>query len=454
MNIQELVQNQRDFYNRGYTKDLDYRIKKLRELKEAVEINENRIMEALDKDLGKSPFESYETEIGMFYQEINHIIKNLKKWGKPKRVKTPLAHFPSKSIVYSEPYGQVLVISPWNYPFQLTLHPFIAAIAAGNTVIIKPSEISEHSAKVLRKIIEDTFDKEYAAVVEGGKERTQELLDQHFDYVFFTGSTAVGKIVYEKAAEKLIPVTLELGGKSPCIVDKTADIKLSAKRIAWGKLLNAGQTCVAPDYICLQKEVKEEFIKYLIESIEEFYGKDPLNNKEYPKIINEKHFQRLVEYLKKDIVFYGGGFDRQKEKIAPAIIEGTWESASMKEEIFGPLLPIIEFDQIEEIVNVLRNKAKPLALYLFTTSKENEERILRDLSFGGGAVNDVVIQVSSSYLPFGGVGKSGLGSYHGKEGFETFTHKKSILKKSNLLDIPLRYPPFKNNLKLLRKILK
>lgn len=454
MNITELMERQRSFYNSGATRDVDFRLAQLKKLKEKVQDKEKEIMNALFMDLGKSPFESYETEIGIFYQEIDHTIKNLRKWAKPKRVKTPFAHFPSKSMVYSDPYGLVLIISPWNYPFQLTLHPLIAAIAAGNTAVIKPSEFSQYSTNVLIEILEEIYPKEFVAVVEGEKEETEELLASDFDYIFFTGSTAVGKIVYEAAAKKLVPVTLELGGKSPCIVDETANIKLAAKRIGWGKLLNAGQTCVAPDYILIQESKKIEFIKYLVESIEEFYGNDPLNNPEYPKIINRKHFERILSYIEKDEVLYGGGWDEEKNKIAPVIIDADWKSASMEEEIFGPVLPIISFNSIEEIPEILREKPQPLALYLFTESKRVENFIINEVSFGGGAVNDVVIQVSTSYLPFGGIGNSGLGTYHGKESFETFSHKKSILKKSNLLDIPLRYPPFKDNLKLLKKILK
>lgn len=454
MNITELMERQRSFYNSGATRDVDFRLAQLKKLKEKVQDKEKEIMNALFMDLGKSPFESYETEIGIFYQEIDHTIKNLRKWAKPKRVKTPFAHFPSKSMVYSDPYGLVLIISPWNYPFQLTLHPLIAAIAAGNTVVIKPSEISQYSTNILIEIVEEIYPEEFVAVVEGEKEETGELLESDFDYIFFTGSTAVGKIVYEAAAKKLVPVTLELGGKSPCIVDETANIKLAAKRIGWGKLLNAGQTCVAPDYILIHESKKIEFIKHLVESIEEFYGNDPINNPEYPKIINRKHFDRILGYIEKDEVLYGGSWDEEKNKIAPAIVEADWKSSSMEEEIFGPVLPIISFNSIEDIPEILREKPQPLALYLFTESKRYEDFIISEVSFGGGAVNDVVIQVSTSYLPFGGIGNSGLGTYHGKESFETFSHKKSILKKSNLLDIPLRYPPFKDNLKLLKKILK
>ena len=452
--VKKILKEQRDFFNSGKTKDIAFRLQQLRKLREGIERYEGKITEALKKDLGKHPFESYTTEIGFVLMSITYIMKNLRKWARPKRVKTPLALFPSKSTIVYEPYGTVLIIAPFNYPFQLVIEPLIGAMAAGNCAVLKTSRDTPNVSNVIKEMIESIFDRSYIRVVEGGRETNTSLINAPFDYIFFTGSKTVGRVVMEAASKNLVPVTLELGGKSPAIVDRTADIKVAAKRIIWGKTLNAGQTCVAPDYILIQESKKIEFIKYLVESIEEFYGNDPLNNPEYPKIINRKHFERILSYIEKDEVLYGGGWDEEKNKIAPVIIDADWKSASMEEEIFGPVLPIISFNSIEEIPEILREKPQPLALYLFTESKRVENFIINEVSFGGGAVNDVVIQVSTSYLPFGGIGNSGLGTYHGKESFETFSHKKSILKKSNLLDIPLRYPPFKDNLKLLKKILK
>lgn len=454
IDIANIVENQRIYFEQGETRDLNFRKKQLRKLKLAIRANEKRIMEALKKDLGKSYTESYLTEIGVFYQEIKYILSNLNRLAKDRKVSTPFAHFPSKSKIIYDPYGVVLIIAPWNYPFQLVLHPLIGAIAGGNCAIIKPSEISSHSSRLIAEILDKIFEEEYIKVVEGEKEVSQKLLDEDFDYVFFTGSSRVGQIVLESCSKKLIPVTLELGGKSPCIVDRDVDVDLAAKRILWGKLLNAGQTCVAPDYLFVHEDIREEFIESSIKWIEKFYGKFPLENPEFPYIINEKHFLRLKEVLDKENILFGGNWDEEKRKIAPTIVEGNWESPAMKEEIFGPILPIHSYQNIEEIPKILKRKAKPLALYIFTNSKDKEEYILRECSFGCGAVNDVVIQVSSAHLPFGGVGHSGMGSYHGDESFYTFTHKKGILKKSNTIDIPLRYPPFKGKLNQIKKILK
>lgn len=452
--IKKLVDEQKEYFSSGKTKELEFRLERLRTLRKAVEENEDEIMNALKEDLNKSPFESYATEIGFVLDEIKYYLKQLPGWVKRKRVKTPLMHFLSSSYIYTEPYGITLIISPWNYPFQLALVPLIGSIAAGNCAIIKPSEYSPNTSAIIEKIISGYFEKSHVAVVQGGVEVSKELLKRKFDYIFFTGSTTVGKKIMKAAAEHLTPVTLELGGKSPCIVGETADLKLAARRTVWGKFLNAGQTCVAPDYIMVQRCVKEKFIKNMKEYIIEFYGTNSLQNDEYPKIINADHFQRLIGLMNSGNIVYGGRHNEQSLKIEPTIIDNvSWDSVIMEEEIFGPLLPILEFDDLEDVVRKVNQKPKPLALYLFTTEKKREEYILESISFGGGCINDTIVHLASQHMPFGGVGESGIGSYHGKNSFDTFSHKKSIMKKSNLFDIPLRYPPYKKWLSLLKKIM-
>lgn len=450
--VVKILNLQREFFNSSQSKDINYRKAQLHNLLKTIYKYEEDILLALKKDLSKSSFESYETEVGLVINELKFMIKNLRKFSKDAYVKTPIAHFPSRSKIYREPYGIVLIISPWNYPFQLTMMPLIGAIASGNCVVIKPSEYSINTSKIIEKIIKEIFSSKYVHLFNGGKEISEELLSNKFDYIFFTGSVSVGKIVMKKAAENLTPVTLELGGKSPCIVDNTVNVNLVAKRIVWGKLLNAGQTCVAPDYILVHKSIKIELIEGIKRNIEEFYGKRPEENEEYPKIINKKHFDRLKELIDKENNVYGGKCNKDTLKISPAIIaNATWESESMKEEIFGPIIPIIEYENLETIAQEINKREKPLALYLFTTSIKNENYIMKNISFGGGCINDTVIHLANHHLPFGGVGESGIGCYHGKRSFDTFSHSKGVLKKSNILDIPLRYPPFKN-LSLLKKI--
>lgn len=454
MEIQSIVEKQKNFYNTNKTKEIKYRIKYLKKLKESIIENENKINEALMKDLNKSPYETYMTEVGIVLNEITHVLKNIKKWSKTQKVKTSISNFKAKSFIIPESYGTVLIIAPWNYPFLLSIEPMISAIAAGNTVIIKPSEYAINTSKIIKKIINSVFESEYVEVVEGGIKESEELLNQKFDYIFYTGSTNVGKIVMEKASKNLTPVTLELGGKSPCIIDETANIKLSAKRIVFGKILNAGQTCVAPDYVLVHEKVKDELIKYSIEYIKEFLGAEPLKNNDYPKIINEKHFYRLQELMKDEKIAYGGKVDKVTKKIEPTLIENVnLDSKIMKEEIFGPLLPIITFKELSEIK--LWIKEKPLALYLFTNNKKIENKILKEISFGGGCVNDTIMHLASTTLPFGGVAESGMGAYHGKFGFDTFTHYKGILKKSNKIDIKIRYHKYtKQKLNIIKKIMK
>lgn len=450
--IEKIVINQRKYFNDGFTRDISFRKRQLITLKKIIEKNENIIMNALNEDLSKSKFEAYATEIGIVYQEINYMLKNIKKFMNPKRRRSSITNFPSKAYEYQEPYGSVLIISPWNYPFQLVMIPLIGAIAAGNCAVIKPSEFSKSTSSVLSKILEG-FPDEYICVIEGEKEVSQRLLEEKFDYIFFTGSPTVGKIVMKKASKHLTPVTLELGGKSPCIVDKEMDLDLVAKRIVWGKLLNSGQTCIAPDYVLVHKESKDELIVLMKKYIEEFYGSHPENNPDYPKIINKKHFDRLKRLIKESDNSWGGKTNENNLKIAPVILENSnWDSNIMKDEIFGPIIPILTYEEKEEIIEKINSRHKPLALYCFTNSKEFENEIIDKIMFGGGCINDTMVHIATSHLPFGGVGNSGMGSYHGKKSFYTFSHTKAVLKRGKWIDISLRYPPFKGKLNKLKKI--
>ncbi|MFX0549338.1 aldehyde dehydrogenase [Hathewaya histolytica] len=455
--IDILLKSQRDFFGSGKTKDINYRIKKLKDLKKNIQKYENNILKALKDDLNKSAFEAYETEVGMVIEEINIAIKNIKRWAKKEKVRTPLMHFGTKSYIYKEPYGVILNISPWNYPFQLSLAPIIGAISAGNCAILKPSKYSKATSMVLEELISETFKEEHVAVVgkDGGREYLSELLEYKFDYIFFTGSPKVGKVIMEKASCNLTPVTLELGGKSPCIVCKDADLEKTSKRLVWGKFLNAGQTCVAPDYVLVHEDVKEDLINFIKKDIEEFFGKEPKLSDDFGRIINKNQFDRLLGYLDRGQIIVGGDYDREERYLSPTLIHKvSWMYPVMQEEIFGPILPIIEYKDLDSTIKLLSGRPKPLALYLFTNNKVVEKKVLENLSFGGGCVNDTIIHVSSPYVPFGGVGNSGMGAYHGKESFELFTHKKSILKKSNLFDIKVRYAPYKDKIKLIKRILK
>lgn len=449
----DTLKKQKEFFKSGKTKDIQFRIENLNKLKKNIEKNEQYIMEALKKDLGKSNFESYSTELGIVLSEISFITKHLKKWAKPKKVKTPITNFKSSSYIYPEPYGNTLILSPWNYPFQLSIVPLIGSIAAGNTVILKPSSTSYYTSKIVEEIINENFDTGYIHVITG--ERGKKLLDENFDYIFYTGSVPVGKIVMEKASKYLTPVTLELGGKSPCIVDSKANLNLSAKRIVWGKFLNSGQTCVAPDYMFIHKNVKNEMINNIIYYIKTFYGENPLYSEEYTKIINEKQFNRLIKLLDNNKIIYGGDYDKDFLYISPTLMDNVnWDDTIMGEEIFGPILPILEYEELNEVIDIVNSHPKPLALYFFSNDKENAEKIINGISFGGGCINDTIMHLSSPYLPFGGVGTSGMGSYHGKKSFDTFTHYKSILEKSNIIDPNFRYPPYGNKLNIVKKFLK
>ena len=454
MEYKSMLHTQRAYFQTGDTKDVEFRIRQLKKLYQWITVHEQEIMDALYMDLNKSNFEAYATEIGIVKEEIRYTLKHLRKWAAPKRVPTPITQFPSKSFIYPEPYGIVLIMSPWNYPFQLTIAPLVGAICAGNCAVVKPSAYSPHTTKVMADMLRELFQEKYIAVVEGGRQENQALLNEKFDYIFFTGSVNVGKYVMEKASAHLTPVSLELGGKSPCIVDETADLKLAAKRIVWGKFLNSGQTCVAPDYILVQNSVKDKLVRYMEKYIRKMFGKDPIQNPDYPKMINEKHFNRVLGLIERAHVVCGGGSDVDMLKIEPTVLDQvTWESPVMQEEIFGPLLPVLTFYDIEEAIQMVNARPRPLALYYFTKDKQREAMMLKQVSYGGGCINDTIVHLATSHMPFGGVGNSGMGGYHGKDSFDTFTHKKSIMKKSVRLDIPIRYAPFKNKLNILKKLM-
>lgn len=451
--IKKIIVEQRDFFKTNITLDIDYRLNSLIKLKNIIEERESDISTALKSDLGKSELEAYSTEIGIVLSEIGFVIKNLKKWAAPKKVKTPITAFKSSSYIYAEPYGNTLIIAPWNYPFQLSIAPLIGSIAAGNTAIIKPSSTSKETNKVIEELINNNFPSSYIHVITG--EKSKLLLDEEFDYIFYTGSVPVGKKVMASAAKYLTPVTLELGGKSPCIVDDEGDLELFAKRIIWGKFLNAGQTCVAPDYLLVQKNVKDNLVKYLITYIEKYYGSNPLDSKDYGRIVSERHFNRLVKLLDGGNVIYGGEYNSKELYISPTLLDNvSWDDPIMGEEIFGPLFPILEYTSLDEAIEMVNSHPKPLALYFFSNNKVKVEKVIKCTSYGGGCINDTIMHLSNPYLPFGGVGNSGMGSYHGKGSFDIFTHYKSILKRSNAFDPELRYPPYGNKIKSIKKFLK
>lgn len=455
--IHSLLEKQKVYYRSGATIPVDFRIRQLKKLYQTVKKYQTEINDALKSDLGKSHYEGFMCESGLVLTEISYMIKHTRKFAKRKTVRTPLAQFPSRSYKQPVPYGNTLIMSPWNYPFLLTLDPLTDAVAAGNTAIIKPSAYSPATSRIVEKIIKECFSPEYVAVVTGGRAENSALLEQKFDFVFFTGSQAVGKEVLRHTAEHLTPAVLELGGKSPCIVDKSANIKLAAKRIVFGKYLNCGQTCVAPDYILCESSVKDEFVKAVVSEIKKQYGDDPLKNEDYGKIINEKHFARLCALIDEKKVVTGGNVDDKTCRIAPTVMDGvTYDDAVMGEEIFGPIMPILTFDEFDDVVTDLKKKDKPLALYLFTNDKRHIKRVTTELSYGGGCINDVVIHLATSEMGFGGVGESGMGSYHGKDGFDAFSHYKSVVDKKTWLDLPMRYQPYKSKFykKLLHVFLK
>jgi len=441
MDIAKLLSAQRAFFQSGATLDVVFRIKQLKKLYTAVKQNEQQINAALAADLGKSNFEAFMCESGLALTEIRYMIRHVRRFSREKTVPTPLPQFASRSYQKPTPYGNVLIMSPWNYPFLLTIEPLANAIAAGNTAIIKPSAYSPATSALVANLIRECFDPEFVAVVTGGRQENACLLDQKFDFIFFTGSQTVGKEVLRKAAEHLTPVVLELGGKSPCIVDSTANIPLAAKRIIFGKLLNCGQTCVAPDYILCDKAIKEELVTQLRRQITAQFGADPLKNPNYGRIVNQKHFDRLCSLIKSPIC------DPETLQIAPAILDNAdWNSPAMASEIFGPILPVLTYDSFEDIFPLLHDRPKPLALYLFSEDKSHIREVTHRLRYGGGCINDVIIHLATSKMGFGGVGESGMGAYHGKAGFDTFCHKKSIVDKKTWLDLPMRYQPYTSRL--------
>ena len=439
----------------NYKSNIGSRKETLIKLLDTIIKYENEIVDALYEDFKKSAFEAVLTESSYVISELKDTIKNIHRWSKPRRVLPSLLNFPSTDYIYKEPYGKVLIIAPWNYPFQLALCPLISAVAAGNQVVLKPSELTPKTSAIIAKIIEKTFQPDHVKVVEGGVEETQILLAERWDYIFFTGSVAVGKIVAKAAAENLTPVTLELGGKNPCIIDETANLKLAAKRIVWGKFINAGQTCIAPDYILIQEDMKSHFVDFLKIEIIKAYGENPKDSPDFPRIVNKKNWLRLINMIEPDKVIFGGQNDIEDCYIAPTLInESSLDSEIMKEEIFGPILPILTYKEELEISSIILKYEKPLALYVFTDDKNFAKNCIINYSFGGGCINETVMHFSNKRLPFGGVGHSGIGAYHGKLSFDTFSHHKGVVKKATWLDLPLRYAPYNNKLASIKKILK
>ncbi len=454
--IREVLEKQRAFFHSGVTLPVSFRIEALKRLRKGIIAKEKEIIEALYADLGKSSTESYMCEIGMALSEIRHLVKRAKKFAKPKKARTPMAQFPAKSYEISCPYGNTLIMSPWNYPFLLTVGPLVDAIAAGNTAVVKPSAYSPATSAILERLIAECFAPEHVALITGGREENTALLRQKFDFIFFTGSQAVGKEVLRYAAEYLTPTVLELGGKSPCIVDETAKIELAARRIVFGKYLNCGQTCVAPDYILCHCDVKERLTTAIIAEIKRQFGENAMENEGYGKIISKKHFDRLCNLLDGETIAYGGGTCELKRKIQPTVLtDASWDSPVMQEEIFGPILPILTFENFEEVYSILANKEKPLALYLFTEDKRRMKEVPLRVAYGGGCINDTVIHLATTEMGFGGVGESGMGVYHGKKGFDAFSHTKSVVNKKTWLDLSMRYQPYtQKHEKTIRKFLK
>jgi aldehyde dehydrogenase (NAD+) len=454
MNYKQTLDQQNKYYHTHKTRSYQFRYEALKKLKEAILTYDQEIKDALKKDLNKSEFESFLTEIGITILEINEVMKNLKRWMKPKRVRTPITLFHAKSYIYQEPYGTVLIMSPWNYPFQLAISPLVGAISAGNTAIIKTSEEAPETSKVIQKMISEIYPNDFVSVFTGDIEESKALLKLKYDYIFFTGSTSVGKIVMGEASKNLIPVTLELGGKSPAIIDETVNLDITAKRIAYGKFVNAGQTCIAPDYIMIKEELKEEFVKSVKKHVESWFGENPIDHADYPKIINEKNHRRLLGLIENEKIIFGGRFS--KDKIEPTILNHiTKDSKVMQEEIFGPIIPLLTFKNADELIEEIKWFDKPLALYLFTKNKQLEKKVIDELSFGGATINDTLMHFGNKYIPFGGVGASGMGSYHGYKSYETFSHSKGVVKRSTAIDLSFRYPPYtKKKLRLLSKFIK
>lgn len=453
--IESLLKSQKEFFWSGKTRDIDFRIEALNKLKYAIKAQEEEVLGAIYKDLHKASMDGYATEIAGVYDEINYAIKNVRSWAKAQKVETPIFLFPSKSYVYKEPFGVTLIIAPWNYPFQLLMLPLAGAIAAGNTAILKPSEISVHTAAVMEKIINKAFPKEYLHVVQGGANETQAILEMPLDYIFFTGSIAVGKIVMAAAAKNLIPLTLELGGKSPAIVHQDADLTFAARKIAWGKFINAGQTCIAPDYVLVYTNRKDDFLKELEKAVRDFYGEDAAVHPRYCRIINDRHFQRLSALLNNANILSGGKTNAADRYIEPTIMYPVgWDDPIMQDEIFGPLLPVLTYSDLDDIILRVRERPEPLSLYLFSDDQLVQTKVIDEIPFGGGAINNTIFHIVSHFMPFGGVGSSGMGAYHGRISFDTFSHAKSILKSSSRIDpLAAAYPHKRFLMKIMRKII-
>ena len=453
--IAGIVAAQRVFYNTGKTRDVEFRIRQLGILRQALKENEKQLLDALYADLRKSNYEAYLTEIGIVLEDIRHAIRKTRQWARPRRVKTPFYHLPASSWIYPEPFGLSLIVAPWNYPFQLAVAPLVAAISAGNCAVVKPSEFSPATTDAIANLLRRYFDPAYITAVTGAVETSQALLAEKFDKIFFTGSPEVGRIVMEKASRHLTPVTLELGGKSPCIVESDADISLSAKRIISGKFINAGQTCVAPDYVLVHRSVADRLTDEMIRYIRSFFGENPAQSPAYPRIINRQHLERLSGLLSDITPVCGGDYDTDTLYFAPTLIrDPALTHPVMQAEIFGPILPVVTYGGMSEMIQQVNSRPRPLALYLFTEDRGKAKAVMNRVSFGGGCINDTLIHFASPYLPFGGVGNSGMGSYHGKFGFDAFSHRKGVMKNTFLVDLPFRYPPFFRHIKLLKKVLR
>lgn len=453
MNFSEVFENQKKFFRSRETRSYDFRVAQLKKLKKLIKEHEEEIATALQKDLGKSHFEAFGSEIGACLQEITHVLKSLKEWMADKKVSTGILNFPSSGKIISEPYGNVLIVAPWNYPFLLGISPALGAIAAGNTVFLKSSDLTPHTSGVIKKMINNNFDPEFFVVVDSGVEETTEILKLPFDYLFFTGSPQVGKIMMEAAAKNLTPVTLELGGKSPCIIDENVDLEVAVRRIIWGKFFNAGQTCIAPDYLYVHEKHYEEFFKIAKQIITEFYSENPKSSEDFGRIVNERHFDRIMTLINQDKVVIGGDSDIETKYIAPTIMKDvSWDDEVMKSEIFGPILPVMKFQDLPEVIDQINDHPKPLAFYFFSNSGSRKNKLLKECSFGGGCINDTLVHLAENDLPFGGVGNSGMGSYHGKKSFDTFSHHKSVLFRETWYDNPVRYAPYKDKIKFLKML--
>ena len=451
--MKQLIGSQRKFFNTNTTLDINFRIDQLKKIERIFRDNEEELYKAIYSDFKKTSYETYTTELGFFFHEIHTACRKLKQWSKHRKVRTNLVNFPGKSYIVPVPLGVVLVIGAWNYPYMLCLVPLVSAIAAGNTVVLKPSEMAPNSSRILAQLINTNFDPQFCSVVEGGVPETTALLEQKFDKIFFTGSTIVGKLVYQAAAKNLTPVTLELGGKNPVIITEDCNLKISVKRLIWGKFINTGQTCIAPDFVLIPRSIKDSFLKLAVSEIENSHFS--ADNKNYPQIVNDKHMERLIGLIDKTKIHHGGNYDRENRYIEPTLLTDiSFDDAIMQEEIFGPLLPVIEYDNLDAVFDILKSRPKPLTGYIFSDNKRLQKRFIHEIPFGGGAVNEVVMQFVNSNMPFGGIGESGIGSYHGVKGFKTFTHYKSILKKSTWLEPKLKYYPHTRfKLKLAKRLL-